>query len=115
MFRFNPLEPPEDGLPPGEVRVTELRIEPWPDGRRLKVFVTVTPFLERPNVTALIQDDSGQEVASTTIVETIDFHMVFTMHLRTPETSGAFLLTVGLAYPDLGEVHQRAIQFHLPV
>lgn len=113
MQRFNPLTPPEDGLPPAEVRITELTVEPWPDQRRVKVSVSVTPFLERPNVNAAIQDSQGHEVASITIVETIDFHMLFTMHIRADDPAGHYTLTASLTYPELEVVHQRMVTFEL--
>ncbi len=50
---------PGVGLPPAEVRFTELRIEPWPDGRRLRVHVSLTPFQNKPDLEAMILDEAG--------------------------------------------------------
>ena len=113
MPHFNPLHPPEDGLPPAEVRVTSLSIEPWPDGRRIKVLVGLTPFLERPNLNATIQDAQGEEVSSAVIVETMDDQMVFTMHIRAEDVRGVYTLTLSVAYPDLEEVDRRTAEFTL--
>ena len=43
-----------------EVRIIELRAEPWPeDGRRVRIHLEVTPFLERPNLEVPITDASS--------------------------------------------------------
>lgn len=106
MRHFNPLSIPEDALPPDEVRITSLQIEPLADGRRVRVLVSVTPFQERPNLDVVILDELGHEVSSTCIVETMDFDMAFTMHIRTSEVGGAFTLVASLSYPEKGEIHQ---------
>lgn len=113
MPHFNPLHPPEDGLPPAEVRVTSLRVEPWPDGRRIRVLVSLTPFLERPNLYASIQNAQGDEVSSAVIVETMDNQMVFTMHIRAEEVGGVYTLTLSITYPEIDEVDRRSIEFTL--
>jgi len=108
---FNPLDPPEDALPPAEVRITELRAEPWPDGQRIRVLLTLTPFRERPNLSAAILSPTGEEVASASIVETTDIQIVFTLHIREDLQPGLYTLALGLDYADLGEVDRRAVQF----
>jgi hypothetical protein len=111
MGHFNPLEPMADGKPPSEVRVTSLRAEPWPDGRRIRVLVTVTPFLERPDLSAYIYDSAGEEVSTVHIVETMDVRMAFTMHIRSPEVKGRYTLTATLSYENVGEVDRQSIEF----
>lgn len=69
-------------LPPDEVRVKELRAEPWPDKRRVRVYLEITPFQQRPNGNITITDAAGEEVASVSFIETIDPKMEFTIHLR---------------------------------
>ena len=103
--------PPVDGLPPAEVRFTELRVEPMPDGRRLRVHVTLTPFQQKPNVEASIKDESGREVSYANIIETAEFRFVFTMHIRSKAVSGTYILTTGLNYQDLGIIDEKSISF----
>ena len=43
-------DPSEAPLPPGETRISAVRAEPWPDGRRVSVEVEITPFQQRPNL-----------------------------------------------------------------
>lgn len=116
MPRWNPLQPPEDGLPPNEVKITELRVEPWPeDARKVRVHLNLTPFLERPNIEVIIQDPKAQEVASIYIVESIDDRMTFTMHIRSETMEpGTYTLTASLQYPEPGSVFQEIVSFDLP-
>jgi hypothetical protein len=113
MRHFNPLSIPDDALPPDEVRITGLQVEPLADGRRVRVLVSVTPFQERPNLDAVILDELGHEVSSTCIVETMDFDMAFTMHIRTSEVGGAYTLVASLSYPEKGEIHQWRQAFQI--
>jgi hypothetical protein len=77
------------------------------------VLAGLTPFLERPNLTALITEAGGEEVSSASIIETIDTQLVFTMHIRPEEAAGPFTLTLSLTYPDLGVVDTRSVEFAL--
>ncbi len=102
-------------LPPADVRFTELRIEPWPDGRRVRVHVDMTPFQQNPNLEATITDRTGKEAAHTLIVETAEHRIVFTMHLR-GEVGSPYHLTADLSYPEIGIVDSRSISFeNLPI
>jgi len=85
-------------LPPDKVRIKQLRAEPWQDNRRVRVYLEITPFQQRPNSEIVITDDSGKEVANVSIIETIDPRMEFTMHLRSQETAGEYHLTATLFY-----------------
>jgi hypothetical protein len=114
MVYPQPYQPPEDGLPPQEVRFHSVRVEPWPeDARRVRVHLDVTPFLQRPNIEVVIANEAGDEVASITIIESIDAHMVFTMHIRGNQTEGMFSLAASLSYPELGAVDQKSINFKI--
>ena len=116
MPRWNPLQPPEDGLPPNETRFMEVRVEPWPeDERKVRVHLQITPFLERPNIEVIIKDPQEEEVASIYIVESIDDRMTFTMHIRNPEMiHGLYTLNATLSYPDAGMVAQESVVFQAP-
>jgi hypothetical protein len=114
MSFINPYQPPEDGLPPQEVRVTELRAEPWPDdSRRVRIHVQISPFLERPDVEVLIAGQDGKKITSIDIIETIDDRMTFTMHLKGEQASGKYTLQARLSYPEAGTVDQKSVPFEL--
>jgi hypothetical protein len=104
-------EPPENALAPEQVRFLDVKVEPWPDGKRVRVHISLTPFKQRPNLEVTIENESGEEIASTTIIESMMPRLVFTMHLRTDNLAGAFILQSRLVYPDLGTVDQASITF----
>lgn len=112
MTGWNPYQPPEDGLPPKEVRILELRGEPWSeDERRVRIHLEMTPFLERPNIEVTITDMDGKEVSSIDIIESIESRMTFTMHIRADNVKGPYTLSANLAYPDIGIVDQNSVRY----
>jgi hypothetical protein len=104
---------PAGSLPPSEVRFTELRVEPWPDGRRVRVHITLTPFQENPSLEAVLSSADHQHLASASIIETIENRMVFTMHLRPAVAGVLYHLTAVILYPDLGVVDERSTSFEV--
>jgi hypothetical protein len=92
-------DPTDIPLPPEEVRIRGLTAEPWPDGRRVRVSLELTPFQNRPNGEIDIRNDKEEEVSSVSFIETIDPKMQFTMHLRTLETEGEFTVSATVFYP----------------
>jgi len=87
-------------LPPNEVRILNFRVEPYPDGKRLRVYLELTPFQKRPSGELFIIDPLGNQVAAANIIETIDPKMELTMHLRTPDPQGEFAARVVIFYTD---------------
>jgi hypothetical protein len=96
-------DPTEIPLPPNEVRILRLRAEPWPDNRRVRIYLELTPFQKRPNGEVRILDASGEEVATVTIVEAIDRKMEFTVHLREVPTGGEYNAFATVYYAEAGE------------
>lgn len=85
-------------LPPNEVRIKSLKAEPWPDNRRVRVTLEVTPFQKRPNGELNISNPQGDEVASVSIIESIVPRMEFTMHMRGENPAGEYRLSAVLFY-----------------
>ncbi len=77
-------DPNEIPLPPEEVRIRAFTVEPYPDGRRVRVSLEVDPFQKRPSFDIVITDAGGEEVAQTTIIETMTRKLDVTLHLRRP-------------------------------
>ncbi len=96
FFVPDPDDPPR---PPEEVEVREVRIEPWPDGRRIKVWVRLTPFQARPHVEIEVFNAQEQMVASLSVVEPISPELEFTLHLRDAQPGQAYRLVVSVQYP----------------
>jgi hypothetical protein len=77
-------------LPPKEVRIRDFEIEPYPDGKRVRLTLELTPFLKPPSSEIFITDLLGNLVSTANIIEIIDPKIQLTMHLRMPEPGGAF-------------------------
>jgi hypothetical protein len=108
---------PEDNLTrsvPEETRITSLTAAPYPDGRRLRVNVEVTPFQRRPHIEFMLNDAEGEEVASASIVEPLSWKLEFTMHIR-GEIRNPYTLNARLYYPDSGPSDEpRQFSFDVP-
>ena len=95
---------PEDNLTravPEETKITLLSAESYPDGRRLRVNVEITPFQKRPYIEVMLNNADGDEVASTSIVEPLSWKLEFTMHIR-GEIRNPYTLNARLYYPENG-------------
>ena len=91
-------DPDEIPLPPAEVRIETLTAEPYPDGRRVRVSLSVTPFQQRPNLDVTVTNSGGDQVAQASIIESITRKMELTLHLRGPQPLGAHHLDATLFY-----------------
>ena len=92
---------PEDNLTravPEETRITSLSAQPYPDGRRVRVNLEVTPFQQRPYIEVTLNDATGLEVASASLVEPMSWKLEFTMHIR-GELNNPYTLHARLYYP----------------
>ena len=93
---------PEDNLNrmvPEATNITVLSAEPYPDGYRVHVKIEMTPFQKRPHLDVLLTDADHEEVASTTIVELLNWKIEFTMHIR-GELNNPYTIEARLYYPD---------------
>jgi hypothetical protein len=95
---MQPMYVPENAVPPEDVRFEEITVEPWPDTRRIRVRVGITPFTSPPNIRVEVIDPKGQAVTTAHIVETINHRMVFTLHLRTDPLEGNYTLSAEVYY-----------------
>ena len=99
---------PEDNLTravPEETRITTFTAEPYPDGRRLRVNLEITPFQKRPYIEVTLTNAKGEEIASTSIVEPLSWKLEFTMHIR-GELQNPYTLNARLYYPENGPSDQ---------
>jgi len=91
-------DPSDIPLPPDEVRIRELRVEPYPDQRRVRIILEISPFQQRPNCEIQVSDENGNLVASLSIIESIDSKMDFTVHLKVEEPVGKFIASAEIYY-----------------
>jgi hypothetical protein len=95
IFFHDPSDVP---LPPDEVRIRSFQAAVWPDNRRVRIKLELTPFQRRPHGEVTIKDQDGGEVASFSIVEAITPRLDFTVHLRSGRTSGRFTASAVIFY-----------------
>jgi hypothetical protein len=96
-------DPSDIPLPPEEVHIRELRVEPLPDQRRVRIFIEITPFQQKPNLEIKILTKSGREAASLSIIEAIDYKMQFTVHLKDDSPSEDYTTTLEVYYFETEE------------
>ena len=127
------VDPEDMPVPPAEVQIRELVVRPYPDGRRVKVYLELTPFQQRPDAEISITASDGSLLASVSVIETIDPKMEITLHLPAKPPHGACTLFAVVFYrhtpeeayggegqSDLPEkweiqtVDQKDITFELP-
>ena len=93
-------DPNEVPLPPDEVRIRELKAEPWPDGRKVHIYLETDPFQRKPNADVVILNAKGEEVADASVIEPMNRKMEFTLHLREPEPGGSYQVKAVLFYTE---------------
>ncbi len=107
-------DPNEPRLPPEEIRLKAVKVSPQPGGRLVKVQIELTPFLKRPNVDVTIKSTPGEEVAHTSIVETMLPKLEFTMHLRQPVPGSQYSIETKVYYQAMPEPTDEPVEIPLP-
>lgn len=97
---------------PAETKILSLSAQPYPDGYRLRVNLEITPFQTRPHIEISLRDADGEEVASTNIVEPMNWKLEFTLHLR-GELNNPYALSARLYYPDGPENEALVYSFNV--
>ena len=72
------------------------------DGGRFVVGFDLTSFKERPSIQVFVTDESGEEVTSLTIIESLQTNFHLTMHLPDNKSKGLYNVSALLFYqtPD---------------
>jgi hypothetical protein len=96
--------------PREEMAITSFKATPYPDGRRIRLDIVTTPFVpaDRPNLDVVALNADGEPVGSVSIIETANYKLSLTMHLRVPEPTGEYTFKVMLFY-DSQEVQDTAL------
>lgn len=85
-------------LPPDKVRMREILATPLADGRRVRISVRMTPFLERPTIGLAILAPGGEVISEATVVEADHPELELTMHLRAEPRYGRYAIRGQLSY-----------------
>jgi hypothetical protein len=102
----------EEELPrlPEEVEIAELQVHPLPDGRRVVVQVSLTPFIEYPSFDVTLLRSDGMEERALSVVSTMERTTRLTMHLSRPDLAPEYVARVDLIHD--GQVLQtREVRF----
>jgi len=98
IFFHDPADAP---VPPEEVRIREFTATPYPDGRRVKIYLEVTPFLKRPSGEIFLKNQEGQILASANIIETMTNKMELTLHIRGGADAGEYRVCADVFYQEV--------------
>lgn len=98
---------------PKDVQILDLHCEPWPDGLRIRVHLTITPFQKPPNIEARLTDGKDRDVSAVNIIENVEERLVFTIHNRSGEIENPYRLNVRIYYDEIEVVQQSDISFEI--
>lgn len=96
-------DPNEVPLPPDEVKIEDFSAEPYPDQRRIRVKLTLTPFQKRPHIEIFILNPEGQRISEVSILESMTKNVDLTMHLKTAQPSGTYKIEAIVYYSEENE------------
>lgn len=109
-FFFN--DPNIKRMSPEAMRFEEVRVEPYPDGKRLHVTILVTPFEKRPSLEILLLDAALREVSAVNVIEPMRWQIDFVMHIRPryADQRPPYTLKARIYYPESEENDTRALE-----
>jgi hypothetical protein len=87
-------------LPPEEVRIREMRVKPYLDGKRVRVRVELDPFQRRPSLEMTILNAKAEQVVQARVIETMARTLEMTLHLREDQPCGQYTFHCLLYYQD---------------
>ena len=101
-------------LPPEEVRLLEVKVAPLPESGRVKIYIEMTPFQKRPNISVSITNAAGKEAARTTILETMLTRLEVTLHLREAIRGVEYTVETSVFYQKLPQPSETEVELQLP-
>lgn len=101
---------------PEDMRFISVSVEPYEDGRRLRVAAEVTPFEKRPYFEFTLYDGQGREVSAVSVVEPARWKIDFVMHIRArfADQSGPYRLFARLYYPEMPDSDTHELTVEVP-
>lgn len=106
--------PPEDlskRARPEETHILNMEATPYPDGRRVRLNLEITPFQVRPHIEIWVTNAEGDEVASASIIEPMSWKVELTLHLRDGGGHNPYTAEALLFYPDGPQDAPRTLTF----
>ena len=102
-------------VPPEETRILLLTAEPYPDAKRVRINLEMTPYQIRPHLDMVLLDPVGDAVATVSIIEPMAWKQEFTIHLRAARQDGKYKLIMRLFYPPTDEEDPKLFRLDIPV
>lgn len=100
-------------VPPTETRIRSVDVMPLADGRRVRLTMVLTPFLQAPTIEIRLLDEARRAVSEATIVESPEARSAVTLHLRGDCQPGTYHASVAVEYPEIGRVAETEVDFSL--
>ena len=113
-MEIQPIGFEEEPQAPENVRFREVRLKLYPDGRRVKVGVQITPFITPPNIEINVYDQSEIGVASASIIGPSGPNLEITLHLRGELAAREYEFHLTLGYQENEIVDQKVVMLQLP-
>ena len=109
----NPNKVPK---PKDQIHIESVKAAPYADRFRVYVEVSVTAFLERPNLLLVLHNSQGKIVSELNVIATMHSDMDFTIHIRNVEDpAGEYTLNIELFYETRNPPQDRAsFTFSIP-
>lgn len=103
----------DDGVELGkeraDVRLKNLGVFVYEDGRRVAVGFELTPFRERPSLEIVATNARGEKAGSMTVIEALSPNFSLTLHLRDQEPTSDYELEAMVYYQDEGESSRMVV------
>ena len=99
--------------PPSQdnIKILSFDAEPYPDGRRVKVRLLLSSFLEGPNATINLSNEENQELVSVNIVNIFSPENEITLHIPgNKKLPGNYKVDVEVFYVEEEEIEQDGEQ-----
>lgn len=104
------VDPDEIPLSPEDVKFREVDAEPFPDNRRVRLTINITPFQQPPDMEIAATNQAGQRVTEATIIGVPNKRMSLTVHLRDEVIQGVYRFQFSLGYQDIGIVDRAELE-----
>lgn len=93
-------DPERRGNARKDVRLKQLGLYVYEDGRRVAIGFNLTPFAERPSIEVTATNSAGRIAGSMTVIEALSPNFNLTLHLRDHEPTGIYEIEAVVYYKN---------------
>ncbi len=107
MFSGSPKTSPAQD----DIKILSFDAEPYPDGRRVKVKLLLSSFLQGPNAIINLSNEEDQELAAVNIVNIFSPENEITLHIPgNKKLPGNYFVNIEIFYAEEEEIEQDGEQ-----